>query len=66
MTTKLSHYYFVNLAFFWYRPEVIGWGYTDGDPNTQVGSSFFEKGGASATQYQQSLAVPVLSAEEVN
>ena len=63
MTTKLSHYYFVNLAFFWYRPEVIGWGYTDGDPYTQVDSSFFEKGGASTICH---LAVPVLSAEEVN
>jgi hypothetical protein len=44
-----------------YRPEVVGWGYTD----SGLEKSNFNDGGSSASQFQQSLDVPVLSAAEV-
>ena len=47
------------------RPQVVGWGYTDGDPYTQWDNSNFAKGGTSASLKQQALDIPVLSAAEV-
>jgi hypothetical protein len=47
------------------RPEVVGWGFTDGDPYSQFENSNFAKGGTSAAQRQQVLDIPVLSAAEV-
>ena len=44
-----------------FRPVVVGWGLSDDDFST----SYFARGGSSATARQQDLAVPVISAEEV-
>lgn len=41
-------------------PEVVGWGFTEGDPDKQFESSNFAKGGSSASEKQQVLAIPVL------
>ena len=45
-------------------PQVVGWGYTSGDPYTQVDKSNFANGGSSAELQQQVLAIPVLSAQD--
>ena len=44
-----------------FRPVVVGWGLSDDDFST----SYFARGGSSATARQQDLDVPVISAEEV-
>jgi hypothetical protein len=47
------------------RPEVVGWGFTESDLFTRWSSSNISRGGASAADRQQVLAVPVLSNNQV-
>lgn len=46
------------------KPIVVGWGFTEGDPLTQLEKSDFEKGSSSASQYQMHLPIPVISNQE--
>jgi hypothetical protein len=47
------------------RPEVVGWGFTDRDPLSQIENSSFAKRGAYAAQKKNRLDIPVLSSAEV-